>query len=81
MNKEYITDYKARLEKGLAEFMELPISERSTEAVKSIYECLTVITVFTFSDNKNTAKLEDKTNDARQSKDKKGSPNAVPKPR
>lgn len=26
MNKEYITDYKARLEKGLAEFMELPIT-------------------------------------------------------
>lgn len=26
MNKEYITDYKARLEKGLAEFMELSIT-------------------------------------------------------
>ena len=43
MNKEYITDYKARLEKGLAEFMELPISERSTEAVKSMIECLDAV--------------------------------------
>lgn len=43
MNKEYITDYKARLEKGLAEFMELPVSERSAEAVKSMIECLNAV--------------------------------------
>ena len=43
MNKEYIIDYKARLEKGLAEFMEKPISERSTEAVKSMIECLDAV--------------------------------------
>ena len=43
MNKEYITDYKARLEKGLAEFMELPITERSAEAVKSMIECLNAV--------------------------------------
>ncbi len=43
MNKEYITDYKARLEKGLAEFMELPVSERSAEAVKSMIECLDAV--------------------------------------
>ena len=43
MNKEYITDYKARLEKGLAEFMELPITEGSAEAVKSMIECLDAV--------------------------------------
>lgn len=43
MNKEYITDYKARLEKGLAEFMELPVTEGSAEAVKSMIECLDAV--------------------------------------
>lgn len=40
MNKEHISDYKARLEKELAEFMKLPVTEGSAEAVKSMLECL-----------------------------------------
>ena len=43
MNKEHISDYKARLEKGLAEFMELPVTEGSAEAVKSMIECLDAV--------------------------------------
>lgn len=43
MVTEDIVDYKARLEEEIAKFMELPISERSTEAVKSMIECLDAV--------------------------------------
>ena len=43
MNKEHISDYKARLEKELAEFMKLPVTEGSAEAVKSMIECLDAV--------------------------------------
>ena len=43
MNKERILDYKARLEKELAEFMALPVTEGSAEAVKSMIECLDAV--------------------------------------
>ena len=43
MNKEHISDYKARLEKELAEFMEMPITEGSAETVKSMIECLDAV--------------------------------------
>lgn len=43
MNKEHIADYKARLEKELSEFMKLPVTEGSAEAVKSMIECLDAV--------------------------------------
>lgn len=43
MNKEHISDYKARLKKELAELMELPVTEGSAEAVKSMIECLDAV--------------------------------------
>ena len=43
MNKEHISDYKARLKKELAEFMKLPVTEGSAEAVKSMIECLDAV--------------------------------------
>lgn len=43
MDKEHISDYKARLEKELSEFMKLPVTEGSAEAVKSMIECLDAV--------------------------------------
>lgn len=43
MNKEHIAEYKARLEKELSEFMKLPVTEGSAEAVKSMIECLDAV--------------------------------------
>ena len=43
MDKEHISDYKARLEKELAEFMKLPVTEGSAEAVKRMIECLDAV--------------------------------------
>lgn len=39
MNKECIKGYLEKLEENISEYMELPVSVRSTEAVESMTEC------------------------------------------
>ena len=38
-HKEHIKNYKERLEKGICEYMQNPISERSADAVKTMLKC------------------------------------------
>lgn len=37
--KDHMTEYKEKLEKTIGEYMEMPVSERSANAVKSMLEC------------------------------------------
>lgn len=37
--KEHMKNYKEKLEKTIGEYMEMPVSERSANAVKSMLEC------------------------------------------
>ncbi len=37
--KDKIKSYKEKLEKGIAEYMDMPVSERSSVAIKSMVEC------------------------------------------
>ncbi len=38
--KDHVKAYKERLEKGICEYMEMPISERTANAVRAMLECL-----------------------------------------
>ena len=38
-HKEHIAEYKERLEKGICEYMQNPVSERSADAVRSMLKC------------------------------------------
>ena len=37
--KQKLKEYKAKLEKGLADYMQMPVSERSALAVRAMVEC------------------------------------------
>ena len=38
--KNHMTDYKHRLEKGICDYMEMPVSERSATAIHSMFKAL-----------------------------------------
>lgn len=43
LTNECIVEYRDKLEKSIADYMKMPASQRSAEAVKSMYEALDII--------------------------------------
>ena len=48
--KKHLKEYKERLEKGIGEYMEMPVSERTSGAIRGMLECWDAINRMTKKD-------------------------------